>query len=311
MEIPKFKKCLTFMEDISAPCLRATLPNSSVPNLAAREIEKQLEDPEFDIFLRAKDPGRITPWQNEILELLLKKGGLAEAIEQGMMHYKSERDNDYVDYERRNWEDIKRNGVLPHMVLLTVVIDDIRREVILQLSTSLDGHLEEHGVAIHLKGDKWKFDCDYPYDYMSEVEDEESQRKTPDDFKEDEDEPTPPKPEANSDPSFLYGTWVFDADAEKARLRAEGESDDEIRIWLAEFEKTRFEISERLFVWWDKYPSFRKPHEREIVECIRDGNKVILKTRDKEQKTESLVFDYKEDNRLRMIHNATFKRKSD
>ena len=47
MEIPTFKKKLTFMDDISAPCLRATLQNSSIPNLAARHIKKRLEDPEF------------------------------------------------------------------------------------------------------------------------------------------------------------------------------------------------------------------------------------------------------------------------
>jgi hypothetical protein len=311
MEIPKFKKRLTFMDDISAPCLKTTLPNSSVPNLAAREIKKRLEDPEFDIYLRAKNPSRITPWQNEMLERLLKKGGLAEAIEQGMMHYKSERAEDCVAYERRNWADVELNGVLPHMVLLDVVIDDIRREVILRLSTSLEGHLEEHGAGIYLKNGKWKFDADHPYDYMSEVEDEESQRETPHDFEEDEDQPTAQKPEPNSDPSFLYGTWVFDADAEKARLRSEGETDDEMRMWLAEFEKRRFAISAKRFLWWYRFSKFSKPDESELVGCIREGNKVTLQTRDlNAKKIDSLVFEYKDD-RLRLVNGGIFKRTSD
>ena len=198
MEIPKFRKRLTFMDDISAPCLKATLPNSSVPNLAAREIKKRMEDPDFEILLRAKDPSRITPWQNEMLERLLKKGGLAEAIEQGMKDYKTERGDEYLDYEKRNWEDIERNGVLPHIVLSAVVIDDIRREVILQLNTSVDIHLEEHGAAIYLKDGQWKFDTDYVYDYMGEVEDEESGRETPSDFKEEEDEPVSQKSEGDT-----------------------------------------------------------------------------------------------------------------
>jgi hypothetical protein len=308
MDIPDFKRQLTFMDDLSVPCLKATLPNSSMPNLAAHHIKKRLEDPEFDIFLRAKNPAKITAWQRKMLDRLLKKGELTAAIEQGMKHYKKGRDEDYVAYEKRNWEDIERNGVLPHVVLSTVVIDDIRREVILRLSSSIDGHLEEHGAAIHLKGGKWKFDSDYVYDYMSEVE-EEGERETPSDF--DEVKIESKKPPAHSDPSFLYGTWVFDAETEVARLRSEGETDQEMRSWLLEFEKKQFEISEKRFVWWDKYPSFRKPAESEIVGCTRDGNKVTLNTRElKAQRIESLVFEYKED-RLRMVHGAIFKRKLD
>lgn len=313
MKIPKFKKSVTFMDDISAPCLKATLFNSCVPNLAAREIKKRLEDPEFDIFLRAKNPSQISQWQNEILEQLLNKGGLAEAIEQGMMHYKSEHGNEdhYVDYEKRNWEDAELNGVLPHMILSTVVIDDIRQEIVLQLSTSLEGHLEEHGAAIYRKGGKWHSDFDYPYDYISEVEEEESQRETPDDFEEDEEESTPQKPETNTAPSFLYGTWVFDAEAEKAYLRSQGESDDEMRMWLSEFEKRRFAISEKRFLWWYRFSAFsffNKPDEYELVRCTREGNKVTLQTRElKEKKIESLVFEYKDD-RLRMVNGGIFKR---
>ena len=247
-----------------------------------------------------------------MLERLLNNGELAEAIEQGMKDYKSRRDDDYVDYEKRNWEDIERNGVLPHVVLLTVVIDDIRREVILQLSTSLEGNLEEHGAAIHLDKDKWKFDTDYVYDYMSEVEEDEEEREVPEDFEEEDDEPAPKNAEVNSDPSFLYGTWVFDADAEKARLRSEGQSDDEMKSWLLEFEKRRFAISEKKFLWWYKYSSaLSKPAESELIGCIREGNKVTLQTREpKDKRITSLVFEYKDD-RLRMVHGAIFKRKTD
>jgi hypothetical protein len=242
---------------------------------------------------------------------LLNKGGLAEAIEQGMKHYKSERDDEYIDYEKRNWKDIEGNGVLPHVVLSSVVIDDIRREVILQLSTAIDIHLEEHGAAIHLKDGQWKFDTDYVCDYIGEVEEEEEEREASSDFEEEDDEPAPKKAELNSDPSFLYGTWVFDADAEKARLRSEGESDDEMRMWLSEFEKRRFAISEKKFLWWYKYSVLSKPDESEIVGCIREGNKVTLQTREpKKTKIEPLVFEYKDD-RLRMVNGGIFKRKSD
>jgi hypothetical protein len=215
MEIPKFKRRFTFTDEIALPCLKATLPNSAIPGLAARHIEKRLEDPEFEIYLRAKNPAQITAWQQGMLERLLQKGELATAIGEGMKQYRSERDEaDFVDYERRGWEDALRNGVLPHVVLSRVVIDDIKLEVHARFGTTIDINLEEHGAGIHFKNGKWLFDSDYFYDYLSDVEAEAEDCETPPDFAEEELEPIAEKQEAHCQPSFLQGTWVFDAEAE-------------------------------------------------------------------------------------------------
>jgi len=310
MEIPQFGRSLTFTDDIPLPCLKATLPNSAIPKLAARHIEERLEDPAFEIFLLAKDPSKISSWQRGMLERLFQKGELAAAIENGMKEYRSERDEaDFVDYERRGWEDVQRNGALPHVELSRVVIDDIQREVHVRFGTTIDGHLEEHGAGVYFKAGKWTFDIDYFYDYLSEAENGEY--KVPPDFDEEEPERTPQQHPTSCDTGFLVGTWVFDAEAEKARLRAKGETDEEIGPWLAEFEHRRFQISGKRFLWWYRYGRLRKPDENEIVGCVREGKKVTLKIRElKATKVDSLVYEYKDD-RLRSSNGGTFKRLTD
>src|SRR5258705_318085 len=118
MNIPKFRRTRSFIDDVEAPCLTASMLNSAVPGLAAKYIAKHDEDPEFDIYLRAKDPKEITKWQQGVLERLLEKGELKVAIEEGMKDFQRQLidpdPDDLADYEKKALADIKQNGVLPH-----------------------------------------------------------------------------------------------------------------------------------------------------------------------------------------------------
>ena len=134
MNFPRFKRSRSFIQDLNVPCLKATIRNSAIPKLAARHIARFVDEPEFDIFLRAQQPGQITPWQQTILERLFEREELALAIQQGMEDFLAQTDyDDLVDYEKRAWDDIKLNGALPHLELLFLVVDDIEQQVIFSL----------------------------------------------------------------------------------------------------------------------------------------------------------------------------------
>ena len=313
MNMPQFKRRLTFADDVRARCLRATLPNSVVPKLAAKHIAKYAEDPEFDVFLRGKDPAKITRWQKQTLERLLEDGELASAIERGVgQYYDKHRDDDYADYERAARKDMKRNGVLPHFVLSDVIIDDARREVILSLGTTADGHIEEHGAVIHRKGARpWRFvDPDHLHEYLSEVEREEAARGKID-FQEDPPDAEPAVPTPSDRADFLDGTWVHDAEADERWMTADGKRASDVRIFLGMFKRTRFEFAGKRMLYWNEYGRSRKPDEvSDIVGIEVQGRRIMIKFREVGQKrVESMAFVYEND-RLRNPNGGIYKRKT-
>lgn len=189
MNIPKFRRTRSFLDGLEVPCLKATMPHSTVPKLAAKRIEEDPDEPDCKIYLRAEDPAQITSWQQEMLERLFTREELPKAIEQGMQEFISELDPDDLEEEEEEaMAIVKKDGVLPLLGLRAVVIDDMKREVILRLVTDSFVHLEEHGIIIYLKENAWKFDPDHIYDYLGGVEDEEAKRGPVDFEVEEEDE---------------------------------------------------------------------------------------------------------------------------
>ncbi|HXI70213.1 MAG TPA: hypothetical protein VNN22_07635 [Verrucomicrobiae bacterium] len=313
MKIPKFRRSRSLICESEVCCLKASAPNSAIPNLAAKHIAKFADDPEFNIYLRAKNPAKVTKWQQQMLNQLFEKGELAVAIEAGMKDYEKDLDYDYrADYEKKAWDDIRLNGVLPHVTLLHVVIDDMKREVILSLSTESDGNLEEHGIVIYLKDGAWTFDSDHLTDYLTEVEDEELERGEID-FEEDEEEAKLVEPNCFADISFIVGTWEYDAEADKEWMKANGDgSDDEIELHIkwSEYEGRRFELSEKRMLYWYKYSTWRKPDEWEILRYEKHEKKISIIFQEQKDRDNKWEFFYEND-RLRSPHGGIFKRKQE
>jgi len=319
MKIHKFRRSHTFVEDSEVCCLKATAPNSAIPNLAAKRMAKLADEPEFNIFLRSKVPAKTTKWQQQMLSNLFEKGELTVAIEKGMKDYEKHSDHEHlVDYEKKNRDDIKRNGVLPHVTLLDVVVDDIKREVILSLSSEAEGNLEEHGIIIYLKGRGWKFDSDHLNDYLSEVEDEESERDFPD-FEEETEKTAPVETKIMVDVNFLFGTWVYDGEADREWRKKQGTSDEEIEssIRFCDLGRNQFEFSEKSALYWQKYSPWLKPAEWQILQYLKSGNKISIKYqyeikfRDGIEKGGNTLVFFHEDGRLRNPNGGIYKRKTD
>lgn len=170
MNIPQFSPSDQIIYDTPCKCLKATMPNSIIPELGKRYMEKYGKDSEFQIYLRCKK-NIITDWQKGILEMLFENQKLPEAIVQGMMDYEKQSYAEMLPCDKSSWDKIKSDGILPHLALRSVVVDDILRKVILVLVTESDGNLEEHGIAICLDDNQWVFNgLDFAVEYCEDVE---------------------------------------------------------------------------------------------------------------------------------------------
>lgn len=165
MKIPAFKPSKRFLDDLKLPCLVAKVKNSKLPGLAKLHIAEFKEDDVCEIYLRGKNPKKISPWQRGVLKELFEDEELPVAVDTGLKEYATSRKwggNNYADLFAEDRQKIKKHGILPYIVLDTVVIDDEKREVILSASTVIDGNLDEHGITIYRRKDRWRFDdADY------------------------------------------------------------------------------------------------------------------------------------------------------
>jgi hypothetical protein len=243
MKTPEFKPSVEFISELVCPCMLAILRNSAVPGLATRYISKKGKDPAFEIFLRGKNPNEVSAWQKGILERLFEKGELIVAIERGMKEYEEQLDGAAMGGDEEDWEDMKRYEFLPHVTLRAIVVDDIKCEVILSLSTESDGNLAEHGIAICLKKGRWRFNQDdYLNDYCSAIRSEEVEKRW-----ESANSPSTSKVVIESNPTFLWGIWEFDEQEARKISKQLWASNSEMERDIKSIRGYRIEISESRF----------------------------------------------------------------
>jgi hypothetical protein len=168
MKIPDFKPSKQFLEDVTLPCLVAKVKNSRLPGVAARYSAEFEENPTCRICLRGKDPKKISAWQRDILNQLFVQEGLAPAIEEALKPYGKD-PNAYNSEEERT--EIKKHGFAPFIWLDVIVIDEIKKEVILSGGSEASVHIPEHGLSIYLRKGRWHWDeADYFIRYESSFE---------------------------------------------------------------------------------------------------------------------------------------------
>ncbi|MBA4149912.1 MAG: hypothetical protein H0X66_17510 [Verrucomicrobia bacterium] len=248
----------------------ATLQNSTVPGLATHHFKNSGKALSFTVFLRGKSNDQISKWQQQIVERLFEKSELPTAIQQGMNEYEMQvlEDGFDGDEEEAVWNEIKKNGVLPYVILLALVVDELEREVILSLASDLDGNIEEHGIAISLRRGRWRFHhSDYLAQYCGRVDAEEKEKL----WKQRQE--IIGTPEWEPSPKTMYGTWVFD-DTEAKRLFAELKlPKSEIRRNLKDGKEFRLELSSGRLVWVNS----ALPGEFELLGFEKLGDIVKIK----------------------------------
>jgi hypothetical protein len=250
MEIPRFKPSKTFVDGMKIPCLIAKLKNSKVAGLGASYRAEVDEDPVFQVYLRGGNSKDISPWQQQMLERLFSQDELLRAITEGMKEYESS--TGYNDSD-----EIRRDGILPHLYLSDIIIDEIEQNVIICASALADGCLGEHGIAIHLQEGRWKFDyLDYVSNYLRGLDHEAK---------------GPAKSDAVLTAGDLYGIWAFDEAATSKRMNTRGMQSD-LKSTLDDYRGMYFEIAE------DYVRCFREGMlvEGKLVKCESQGREIHL-----------------------------------
>ena len=229
MRIPEFAPSPEFVDGMRIPCLRSRLRNSEVPSLGKRRFIEYDEDPSFDIFLLGAVSQQVSEWHQSFLDKLFGQEELIAAIDAGMKEFETSEEWCGYDPDDEVSRDIKRHGITAYLVLETLVLDDIRKTVIMGLRTEKDLNLCEHGITVFLKDGKWRFGyADYWSDYF-----------------EDFDVGEPPTSNVHStEPSLLYGRWVFDESETTLRLRMLATPEDFIKQMLESLRGLTYVFSE-------------------------------------------------------------------
>ena len=239
MQLPKFKPSNKFLGDIKLACLTATIKYSRLPGVAHRHVAEFEDDGDCVIYLRGKDPKKVSPWHQKVLDQLFTNEGLAAAVNEAMKEYQTTDQwggKDYAELSREDRAKIRKHGIAPYVFLHGVVIDELQREVILCGQTIIDGNLDEHGISIYLKKGHWHFDAsDYYTGYLGTLEEShpptarelraaqtvevstmaaelapgfESFAKSAEAWE--KLFPQDPQAPVDTSPNFLYGDWQFD-----------------------------------------------------------------------------------------------------
>jgi hypothetical protein len=236
MKIPEFKPSKRFVDGIKLPCLVAQIKNSELPGIATEYRAQTRSNPYCDIYLRGKDPNKISAWQEQMLEQLFKQNGLTAAVIEGMKEFtKTGGERVYDEFDDDERKRVKKLGLAPYLRIDCVVIDEVEKEVLISADSEV-GLLHEHGVTIHLSEGRWRYDDGERFDRYSgkfvERKEEKERSKWLANWK-----ATFPLPVEDAfvetDMSPLYGVWRFDADETAKVLKQCGAPKREIDAALA------------------------------------------------------------------------------
>lgn len=277
MKIPEFNRTDDFLGYVDIPCLLAKVKNSELSGVAFRYIAECEEDPDCKIYLRGRKPEKISPWQQEILDQLFEQEGLAAAVAEGMKEYASSSKwggKNYAELAEEDRQKIKEHGIAPHITISTIVIDEVKHQVILRADTIIDGNLDEHGISIYLNKDRWRFDTAEYFDHhaatLMGTEAQQIKRawKLLDTMY-----PVSAGMSLETDLGPIIGDWIVDV-PESLKLRR--------KLWTPQ--KARDSIphdSETLSVTSETIrtvvvtPTYKVDRTVEVVRCERWGGKVV------------------------------------
>lgn len=169
MKMPEFKKAKSFGGGVfEVKCLVAKMRNSEVPEVGRMHRKEFKEDPFFEVVLVGREAHTMTDWHNEMLNRLFAKDELLKGVEMGLKQMKNSRG---FEFEDEALEYMKDGSFLPWVYFLTVIIDSTRKIVTLNLENEIDSNLQEHGIIILLRNNKWAWldDPAFQGEYFSSI----------------------------------------------------------------------------------------------------------------------------------------------
>jgi hypothetical protein len=289
MQIPTFKSSENFLGDTDLPCLFGRIANSKLPGVSTRYIAENKGNPVCEIYLRGKNPKKISPWQQEILEQLFEQEGLGPAVAEAMKEYETNPDwgcNGYRESMAEDRQRIKKHGIVPYVVITLIVLDEVEQEALLCASVDLDGNLEEHGVTIYLKKGRWRFDhAEYYTRYQSRFDNLRSAkeqgaaavarskwlREWEAVF------PPPPGSPAETDTRILEGEWHSDNKETAKALKRLGKTAEYVEALLRSSANEKYVFTGSTMSYsLELMPGIETKREWKVLKCTREGNLVTV-----------------------------------
>ena len=234
--MPQFNPSNRFLGEYEVPCLVAEMKNSDVPEVATKYVTDPGDELAFKVHLRVKQTEALSPWMQLKLEELFARDGLTTAITEGLKKLDADGYDFLLEDER---EDVKAHGYHPYVYIQEIVLDEVKEKVLILLGDN--SVLNEHGMTIHSKAGRWRFDDADPFiRYVSGFE-KYLPKPKPDLQKWDEMFPKITKGRFENDCSMIFGRWVCDQ-LETDKLRKElGWEQIEVTRWLATISETQIE----------------------------------------------------------------------
>lgn len=278
MKLPSFQPSTSFLGNYELPCMVARVKNSAFSGLAFEHIAECGDDPECEIFLRGPKENFISPWQQKFLGQLIEQEGLAAAVAEGMKEYAASSKWGGKNYAKLAAEDrrkIKEHGIAPHITISTIVIDEVKDQVMLRADTIIDGNLDEHGISIYLKRGRWRFDTAEYFDHYattlfgSEVQRIEYAKKLLD-----KTYPVGTGIPLETDLGPIIGDWIVDVPESTKLLK---------RLWTPQEARDLIpHDSEALLISAETIrkvilePTYKEISNVEVMRCQRRGGKVVV-----------------------------------
>jgi hypothetical protein len=277
MKLPTFQPSTSFLQDYEMPCMVTRVRNSAFPGLAFEHIAECEEDPECEIFLRGPVKNSISPWQQKFLDQLFEQEGLAAAVAEGMKEYASSSKwggKNYAELAEEDRKKINEHGIAPHITISTIVIDEVKRQVILRADTIIDGNLDEHGISIYLKKDRWRFDTAEYFDrYAATLLGTEAERIEFAKKLLDKKYPVSTGMPLETDLGPIIGDWIVDV-PESTKLLKQLWTPQEARDLIPREAEALLITAETIRTVILK-PKFEELRIADVVRCERRGGKVI------------------------------------
>jgi hypothetical protein len=278
MKLPSFQPSTHFLNEYELPCIVARVKNSEFPGLAFEHIAECGEDPDCEIFLRGPIENAISPWQQKILDQLFEQEGLSAAVAEGMKEYASSSKwggKNYAELAEEDRQKIKEHGIAPHITISTIVIDEVKHQVILRADTIVDGNLDEHGISIYLNKDRWRFDTAEYFDrYAATLLGSEEQQVKRAWKLLDKMYPVSAGMSLETDLGPIIGDWIVDVPESTKLLKM---------LWTPEkardfgpHESETMSITSETIRTVIVAPTYRADRNAEVVRCQRWGGKVIV-----------------------------------
>ncbi|MDB6028312.1 MAG: hypothetical protein JWM68_4535 [Verrucomicrobiales bacterium] len=236
MKIPKFEVSEYYLDEIELTCLVAKVPSGSVPKLGS-VVSKKRKDSVFEVYVRGKESKKLSQWSTQMLQRLFQKEELLVAVEKGMKEYDTSGEFEGYDKKADAYKEIKRNGIFGLLALERIVLDDIKKQVIICLSTIADMNLEEHGINIYLESGQWRFEHgDYIIEYLNSIQ---SDNVPVVEFQLENDHTTA----VTHTTDALYGVWEFDEKGTVSLLSRLGRSKFDIQQVIYALPLLQYKIS--------------------------------------------------------------------